>query len=130
MLIDTHAHLWWESYAADLPAVISRAKEVGVEKIIVPGTNIPSSQQAISLAKQYPNRLYPAVGIHPEDVGDGNIAELRQLLAENKGLVVAVGEIGIDLYAEKEKLTLTAQKLLFKEQCELALAFDLPVIIH
>lgn len=136
MLIDTHAHLWWPSFA-DAPAgkdslesVLERARAVGVEKIIAPGTNIPSSIAAIELAKKYPGTIYPAVGIHPEDVKSANIEQVRQLVIQNRDLVVAIGEIGIDLYAEKEKQTLQAQKKLFQEQCELAVELDLPVIIH
>ncbi len=130
MLIDTHAHLWWDSYKDDVEAVIERAKEAGVEKMIVPGTNVESSIQAIELAKKYPGIIYPAVGIHPEDVESASTEQVRQITSDNKDLVIAIGEIGIDLYTEKEKTTLEAQKVLFREQCELAIEFDLPVIIH
>lgn len=130
MLIDTHAHLWWDSYKDDVNDVIERAKLAGVEKMVVPGTNIESSKKAIELAKKYPGTIYPAVGIHPEDVVRASIEQVTQLISDNKDLVIAVGEIGIDLYAEKEKQTLEAQKELFKAQCELAIEMYLPVIIH
>lgn len=130
MLIDTHAHLWWESYEGNLGEVIARAKGSGVEKIIVPGTNVESSHQSIALAKQYPGIIYPAIGIHPEDVEGNKIEALRQLLLENKEIVIAIGEIGIDLYTEEVQKTLAEQKKLFRTQLALALEFDLPVIIH
>lgn len=136
MLIDTHAHLWWPSYADEsagkdsLDSVLQRAKDAGVEKIVVPGTNIESSVLAIELAKKYPGIIYPAVGIHPEDVESANAEQVRNLASENKDMVVAIGEIGIDLYTEKEKVTLEAQKELFREQCTIAIELDLPVIIH
>lgn len=130
MLIDTHAHLWWESYQGDLEAVITRAQAAGVEKIIVPGTNVASSRQSLTLAKEYPGIIYPAVGIHPEDVVSSQIIELEQLIKENRELIVAVGEIGIDLYTQEVQQTLSQQKALFKAQLELANEFDLPVVIH
>jgi TatD DNase family protein len=130
MLIDTHAHLWWDSYKDDLGQVVARAKAAGVEQIIVPGTNVASSQQAISIAKQYSHVLYPAIGIHPEDAVGADMAALRQLLADNQDVVVAIGEIGTDLYSDEVKQTIAAQKVLFRAQLELALEFDLPVIIH
>jgi TatD DNase family protein len=136
MLIDTHAHLWWPSFAKapagkdSLESVLQRALAAGVEKMIVPGTNIESSIQAIELAKKYPGTIYPAVGIHPEDVEGAQVDKVKTLIAQNKELVVAVGEIGIDMYSEKEKQSIEAQKVLFKAQCELAIELDLPVIIH
>jgi TatD DNase family protein len=130
MLIDTHAHLWWDSYNNDVDEVVERSLKADVQKMVVPGTNIASSLQTIALAKKYPGIMYPAVGVHPEDVEGAEVAELKTMLAENKDVVIAIGEIGIDLYTEKEKQTLEAQKQLFREQCELAIEFDLPVIIH
>lgn len=139
MLIDTHAHLWWDSYKGDRDDVIARAKESGVDKMVVPGTNIESSLLAIELAKKYPRIIYPAVGIHPEDVDTESSdhspkitqgSELRALATKNRELVVAIGEIGIDLYTEKEKQSVEVQKVLFREQCTIAMELDLPVIIH
>ena len=54
MLIDTHAHLWWDSYKDDLDQVLARAKEARVEKIIAPGTDMVSSRKAVELARKYP----------------------------------------------------------------------------
>lgn len=138
MLIDTHAHIWWPSFSDEsagkdsLDSVIERARLAGVEKIIAPGTNIPSSLMAIELAKKYPGIIYPTVGVHPEDVTDARlqILDVRKLVETNRDTVVAIGEIGIDLFAEKEKKTIEEQKKLFKAQCELAIELDLPVIIH
>ncbi len=130
MLIDTHAHLWFDDFRNDLEEVLARAKVAGVEKIVVPGTDIESSRKAVELAGKYSGVVYAAVGVHPEEVESANTEKVRQIISENKDLVVAVGEVGIDLYAEKEKQTLDAQKKLLREQCELALEFDLPVIIH
>ncbi len=134
MLIDTHAHLFWDSYKDDLEQVIEKAKEAGVGKIIVPGTSMESSKQAIELAKKYPGVVYAAVGVHPEETSSLNlqnpIYNLQKMIAENREQVVAIGEIGIDLYTEELRGILSEQKKLFRAQCEIALEFDLPVIIH
>jgi Mg-dependent DNase len=109
MYIDTHAHLWFNSYHDDLDQVLERAKAERVEKVVVPGTDILSSKKAIELAKTYPKVIYAAAGIHPEEVlnrksQDTKVpnsgpessepwdrSELRTLIAENRDQVVAIG---------------------------------------
>ena len=159
MLIDTHAHLWFPEYDNDLDEVIENAITVGVEKMIVPGTNIESSKKAIELAKKYPGIIYAAVGVHPEKLIMHNSKEetpptfgvptrdslappveepplntwklsLRSDLLVAREQIVAIGEIGIDLFTEEIQKTLPEQKVLFREQCLLALEYKLPVIIH
>ena len=154
MLIDTHAHLWWPSYypvAQDQPGyfdeleqVLERAKKAGVEKMIVPGTDIESSRKAVELARKYPGVIYTGVGIHPEEVLRANYNEetpfacRRALLDLQLGIpfrespreIVAIGEIGTDAYTKEMQKCMEEQKVLFKIQCELALELDLPVIIH
>lgn len=65
MLIDTHAHLWFDDYKDDLESVIKKAKAVGVEKMIAPGTGLESSRKAVELAKRYPGVIYGAVPTSP-----------------------------------------------------------------
>lgn len=154
MLIDTHAHLWFDDYTDDLDQVLARAKAAGVEKMIVPGTEIESSKAAIELAKKYPGVIYASVGVHPEEVlgekyneetpptfgvptrpsagspVEESPHELQELIMRESPLVVAIGEIGTDGSTEELKSCMAEQKILFREQCELALEFDLPVIIH
>ena len=132
MLVDTHAHLWWDSYKGDLEEVLARARKAGVEKIICPGTSVTTSKQAIELAKKYPGMIYAAAGIHPEEVLDSKsqMLELSELIKENKKQITAVGEIGIDLNTEELREKLPEQRELFRAQCELAMNNNLPVIIH
>ena len=82
-MIDTHAHLDGEEFRDDLPDVIQRACEAGVEKIFVPAIDLKSSKAIIELCRQYPNRLYPMVGLHPEEVR----ADWREQLAEINTLI-------------------------------------------
>ena len=144
MFIDTHAHLWFEDYKHDLDEVLKRANEAGINKYIVPGTDIESSRKAIELAKKCPGLVYAAVGVHPEEIiGSENSYEetpfacRRALLDLQSGIpfrespqIVAIGEIGTDASTEELKNCMGAQKELFKTQCELAIEHDLPVIVH
>ncbi len=142
MLIDTHAHLFWPDYypaAQDQPGyydelekVLARAKAAGVEKIICPGTNVESSKKAVDLARKYPGVIYAAVGVHPEEVKDFRLQmiDVSKLIAGNRAQVVAIGEIGTDQYNKLTSQQTNDQLELFREQCEMALEFDLPVIIH
>jgi TatD DNase family protein len=98
MLIDTHAHLDFPEFADDLDAVLRRAKEAGVLKIIAIGTTLRSSRQAIHFAEQYPE-IYAVVGIHPTSVSkerEDFLSELQVLADHPK--VVAIGETGLDYH--------------------------------
>jgi TatD DNase family protein len=98
MLIDTHAHLDYPDFAADFEAVLVRAKEAGVERIITIGTGIESSKRAVALAEKYP-AVFAVVGVHPTNVQDepGDFADaLRELARHPK--VAAVGETGLDYH--------------------------------
>lgn len=133
MLIDTHAHLWFDDFKDDLDDVLARAKEAGVKKIIVPGTDKKSNQQAIELAKKYPGIIYAAVGIHPEEILNLKSSDHSPMIAQGSELwekAVAIGEIGTDGSTEELKNCMDEQKELFRAQCELALEHDLPIIIH
>lgn len=149
MLVDTHAHLWWPSFAEapegkdSLDSVIDRAREKGVTKIIAPGTDLITSRKAIELAKKYPGVVYAAVGIHPEETVEktnavtesstmfnSQMKKMRELVFENREYIVAIGEIGTDSHTQDLRDHMTDQMNLFREQCEIALEFDLPVIIH
>jgi len=138
MIIDTHAHLWFPDYKSDLAEVIACAREAGVEKMIVPGTDLKSSEMAIDLAKRFPGVLYAAVGIHPEELDCKSCdhspiviqgSQLRELIQKNSKYVVAVGEIGTDKFKNNGE-TIREQMELMRVQGELAIELDLPVIIH
>lgn len=128
MFIDTHAHLFFENYATDLHDVIEKAFYDGVTRIIVPGTDLKTSEKAIELAQKY-RGIYASVGVHPHDTKDWKSSDIKlfeQLLTEKK--VIAVGEIGLDYYYDyspKEK-----QIKAFREQLDLAIEKNKPVIIH
>ncbi|HYH05310.1 MAG TPA: TatD family hydrolase, partial [Bacillota bacterium] len=98
MWIDTHCHLNDPVFREDYPAVIERARQSGIDRLVVVGFDMDSSQEAVRLAGEY-EMVYAAVGIHPHDAKTWTpqAAEtLRRLLGEAK--VVALGEIGLDYY--------------------------------
>ena len=136
-MIDTHAHLDGEEFRDDLPEVIQRAREAGVEKIFVPAIDFASSQQILELCRQHPDYLYPMVGLHPEEVRENWREELekkRSLLIPSSPItyhptpITAIGEIGLDFYwtREFEQEQLAA----FEEQVRWSVETRLPLMIH
>jgi TatD DNase family protein len=128
MFIDAHAHLFYPNFNGEIDEIIKRAKEAGVDYILVPGTDLASSVQAIELSKKY-DMVYAAVGIHPHDTKEWNdslIDKIEQLANNEK--VVAIGEIGLDYYYDFSPKDI--QKKAFEAQIELALKLKLPIIVH
>lgn len=129
-LTDTHAHLFYPDYADEIDQVIERALAAGVEYIIVPATDLASSAQVVQLTKKY-EIIYGSVGVHPLDSKEWDKAWLpllEQTVLANKEKIVAIGEIGLDYYYDyspKQK-----QIEAFRDQLELAIKLDLPVIVH
>lgn len=125
MIIDTHAHLNTDEFQTEIDEIISRAIDADVQKIIVIGMNQKANVLGMELSKR--DQLYATVGIHPADVAEGlDIELLKKQLTNPK--VVAIGEIGIDLYWVKDNLS--QQIDIFKKQLDLAVQLDYPVIIH
>lgn len=128
--IDTHAHLYDERYDDDRAEMIARATEAGVTQIISMGDTMAASAQVIADAERYP-ALYAAVGVHPESACVLTDTERAQLLAWAKHpKVVAIGEIGLDYYWEKDPKVRAVQRGLFVTQLGIARAAGLPVCIH
>ncbi len=98
MLIDTHAHLDFSDFADDLDAILDRAAEAGVTRIITIGTGLESSRRALALAERHP-QVFAVVGVHPGNVADEPadfLPVLRELAAHPK--VAAIGETGLDYH--------------------------------
>lgn len=128
-IFDTHAHYDSGGFRADRDEVLSALPAAGVGLVVDPGCELESSRTAIALAEQYPY-VYAAVGIHPSDcagTGEAEFAALRELCGHEK--VVAVGEIGLDYYWQ-DNPPKEFQQMVFRRQIELAIAMDLPVIVH
>ena len=128
-IFDTHAHYDDSRFDGDRDAVLAALPEAGVELVLDPGCDLPSSRAAAALAERY-GPVYAAAGIHPENCAgfqDADLAALRQLLAQPK--VAAIGEIGLDYYWA-ENPPRDFQQMVFRKQLALAEELDLPVIVH
>jgi TatD DNase family protein len=129
MLIDTHTHLFLPEFNEDRTAVVDRAVEAGVIKMILPNVDGSTVCGMLSLADRYPDNCYPCIGLHPTSVRKDFQEELehvRNLLVSGK--FYAIGETGIDLYWDKSFLA--EQTEAFRSQIILAETFHLPLIIH
>ena len=128
-IFETHAHYDDSRFDGDRDAVLAALPEAGVELVLDPGCDLPSSRAAAALAERY-SHVYAAAGIHPENCAgfqDADLAALRQLLAQPK--VAAIGEIGLDYYWA-ENPPRDFQQMVFRKQLALAEELDLPVIVH
>ena len=128
MIFDTHAHYDDAQFDADRDELLMSMKENGVGTIVNVSATYASCEKVIALAKKYPF-LYAATGIHPDEVGslnEENFSQLKMWCQEKK--VVAVGEIGLDYYWDKESHE--EQKKWFIRQLHLARELNLPVNIH
>ncbi|MFV0467236.1 MAG: TatD family hydrolase [Lachnospiraceae bacterium] len=130
MIFETHAHYDDEQFNEDREILLEELHTSGIDKIINAGASLDSTRKGILIAEQLPY-FYAAAGVHPSDIRDLNedsFKWLREQCANPK--VVAVGEIGLDYYWDKEEDVKSLQRYWFKRQMELARETSLPVIIH
>ena len=101
-MIDSHSHIYCDAFDEDRDAVVQRAREAGVSHIVLPGENMASVPLQVALHERYPDYISLALGLHPEEVNGDYMSELEQLRPLlDQHPIVAVGEIGIDLYWDK-----------------------------
>ncbi len=131
-MIDTHCHLSDLKFKNDWQEVVEKAVEGGIELIILPTENLRDAVRAIELSRQN-KYLKVAIGFYPgsirkeKEIGT-KIEQLERLIGQEKDLVVAIGEIGLDKYWLERRGTV--DKKLFKAQLELAVKLKLPAVIH
>ncbi len=152
MLVDTHSHLFWDTYKEDYGQVISRAIEAGVNSAVNVGVDIETSQKAADLESGNPGmKFYSSIGIHPHEASkysdkspesrvelDRDIEAIEKIYRQNPEKVIGVGECGLDSlfnprYApngESLEELMELQRKLFKAQIELAKKLELPILIH
>ena len=127
-LFDTHAHYNDEKFSEDREQIIKQTYEAGVTKFVCAGYNVSSSEEAVKIANEH-NYIYSICGISPNDLEDyskENLGKIRKLAKKTKN--VAIGEIGLDYYWNKENKDL--QKQAFIDQIEIANELNLPIVIH
>jgi TatD DNase family protein len=126
MWVDSHAHLDDRAFAGDLDAVLRRAREGGVERIVSIGTDLASSRRAREISEQHPDVFF-SPGIHPHEADHpGPSDELRELAGHPRA--VAVGETGLDYV--KNYASVPNQKALFLKHLDVAREAGKPVSIH
>jgi TatD DNase family protein len=122
-VIDTHAHLDAAADPADV--LVERARDAGVDRIISVGTKESSWRETLAIAERH-DGVAAALGVHPHEAADGDVAALRDALKHPKA--VAVGETGLDYF--RDYAPRDAQRRIFDEQLQLAADVGKPVIIH
>ena len=129
-MIDTHSHIFESEFLDDLPEVITRAKEVGVQKIFLPNIDDTTVDAMLEVCRQYPGYCYPMLGFHPTSVDADALKKVKEMKKRlTKGHpYIAIGEVGLDLYWDKTYIK--EQKQVLEEQIQWALEEDLPLVIH
>ena len=128
-IIDTHTHLYLDHFKNDIELVFKKANEIGVFKFIFPSIHSKYNDLMIKCYEKFKDRCFLTAGLHPAYVSNDFDSEIN-LVHENlkKYSCVAVGEIGIDLYHEKKFFN--EQKIVFEKQINIALDYNLPIVIH
>tara|TARA_B110000285_G_scaffold71461_1_gene82366 strand:- start:3102 stop:3869 length:768 start_codon:yes stop_codon:yes gene_type:complete len=129
MFIDTHTHLFSESFNEDRSEIVQKAIDAGVELCLLPNIDVASIQPMKDLVRDFPNNCIPMMGLHPGSVDENwkqSLEVIRKDLFENK--YIAVGEIGMDLFWDKTFQSV--QREAFAMQVSWAKELNLPVVIH
>ena len=136
MLIDTHSHIYDEAFDNDRREVVERARAEGVERIVLPAIDGESNERLFGMCREYGDYVVPLMGLHPTSINDNprwreELAEVERLLAEPPHGIerfYGVGEIGLDLYWSRDWQA--EQTEVFKAQLDMALKYDLPIVVH
>ena len=129
-MIDTHTHLYSEEFDEDRTEMIKRAINKGVTAFYLPAIDSESHRKMIDLETQYPDKIFAMMGLHPCYVKPETWE--KELIIVDKWFgcrkFVAIGEIGIDLFWDKS--TLDIQIKAFEKQIDMAIMYDVPIVIH
>ena len=128
-IIDTHTHLYLKEFDEDFDSVIRRSLEIGVEKFLFPSIHSKYNERMINSFEKNKSLFKIMAGLHPAYVTEKNDYDIDLVVKNLENYdCVAVGEIGIDLYWEKKFLN--EQKVVFEKQIQIALDYNLPIVIH
>ncbi len=126
-MIDTHSHIYGPEFDDDRAEVLQRARQAGVDKVLLPNINEESIARMLQVAKEYSDMCYPMMGLHPEDVKEDWAQVLDRMEMQLDGMI-AVGEVGLDFYWDttfrKEQIEA------FERQICWAVERNLPLVIH
>jgi TatD DNase family protein len=128
-LIDIGINLAHKSFNHDRAAVLDRARQAGVRRMLITGTSVPSTREAIALAKAHSGTMFATAGIHPHDASTASPEALKELAALAAAPEVkSMGECGLDF--DRDFSPRPAQEAAFEAQLEIAAANRLPVFLH
>lgn len=127
--IDTHSHFYLDAFDADRDEVLETCIESGVHTFLLPNIDSRSIEPMLQVCNKYPTHCFPMLGLHPSDVKENYQEELDTILQQfNNHKFIAIGEVGMDLYWDRTFIR--EQEIVFRQQIEFALKFDLPLVIH
>ena len=129
-MIDSHCHINDEAFLNKEEEYIKEATQAGVNQFLIVGCDLKTSKKAVELVNKFEG-CFAAIGIHPSDsknAGKNDLEEIEKLLINKK--VIAIGEIGLDYYWDKDSKIKEDQKRWFIEQIKLANKYNLPISIH
>jgi len=129
-MIDSHCHINDELYKNNPEEYVKEAEKAGVFEFLVVGFDRKSSEEALEISNKFKG-CFAAVGIHPSDVKkmqSGDLEKIKELTKEKK--VIAIGEIGLDYYWDKDEDVKKEQREYFIKQIQLANELNLPISIH
>ena len=128
-MIDTHSHIYEPEFNADREDVVQRARQAGVERILLPNINADSIAPMLELCHRHPGYCYPMLGLHPEDVKPDTylqvLADMKARLADPEHPYIAIGEVGLDFYWDKSHAR--EQEEAFRRQIEWSIEHRLPL---
>ena len=135
-LIDTHCHVYDEAFREDLPDVIDRARDAGLEYLLLPNINPDTLYELLRVCDKWPELCRPMIGLHPEDLAvdfHKQLSDLKSILDKDREpggpcRYIGIGETGLDLYWDKSRIEDQIES--FRTQIEWALEYDLPIVIH
>ena len=130
-IIDTHSHLFVEEFNEDRSGVMRRAREAGVQHVLMPNIDLNTVEPMLSVCEAYPGFCYPMIGLHPTEVNADyrqSLDALKEIFVSHPQSFIAIGEVGLDLYWDKTYKQ--EQLVVLEEQIGWALEYDLPLVIH
>ena len=129
MFIDSHTHLYLPEFSENIENTISSCIDLNIKKLLLPNIDSSSIDALLSLSNKFPKICYPMMGLHPCSVRENYLDELSKIEVHlSNENIIAIGEIGIDLYWDKTSLDI--QKKAFITQINWAKKHKLPIVIH
>lgn len=130
MLIDTHVHLCDPAFEADRDEVVERARRSGLGSLIAVGETLAEAELNLAMAGQYPGFVHPAAGLFPTILDLEQAEALVLWIRRHRDRLIAIGEVGLDLWKVQEAADREAQKQIFCLFIDLSMELDLPLNVH